>query len=50
VWQRLFRDGKELAGRLAHEVGPARRVTYRGLAHGGLAMMTSLTWQGERKV
>ncbi|MER5520983.1 hypothetical protein [Streptomyces sp. NPDC002763] len=50
VWQRLFRDGKELAARLAHEVGPARRVTYRGLAHGGLATMTSLTWQGERKV
>ncbi|MFG2859372.1 hypothetical protein [Streptomyces sioyaensis] len=49
-WQRLFREGRELAKRVAHELGPARRVTYKGLAHGGLAFLTSVTWQGDREL
>ncbi|MEU6195072.1 hypothetical protein [Streptomyces sp. NPDC047061] len=47
-WQRLFHEGAELARRVAHESGPARRVTYRGVAHGGLSTLTSITWQGDR--
>ncbi|MFD9222880.1 hypothetical protein ACFWDI_23360 [Streptomyces sp. NPDC060064] len=49
-WQRLFREGMELARRVAHEVGPARKVTYKGMAHGGLAALTSITWQGDRQL
>ncbi|MFI6494538.1 hypothetical protein [Streptomyces sp. NPDC050564] len=49
-WQRLFREGMELARRVAHELGPARTVTYKGLAHGGLAALTSVTWQGDREL
>ncbi|MER7934921.1 MULTISPECIES: hypothetical protein [unclassified Streptomyces] len=49
-WQRLFREGADLTRRVAHEVGPARRVTYRGVAHGGLGTLTSVTWQGDRQV
>ncbi|MFD5430064.1 hypothetical protein [Streptomyces sp. NPDC127084] len=48
-WQRLFLEGTKLAERLAHEVGPTRTVTYKGLAHGGLGMLTSITWQGDRQ-
>ncbi|MEV7324493.1 hypothetical protein [Streptomyces sp. NPDC093970] len=47
TWQRLFREGQELARRVARETGPARKVTYRGLANGGLSTMTCRTWQGE---
>ncbi|KOT37538.1 hypothetical protein ADK41_19455 [Streptomyces caelestis] len=50
VWQRLFHQGMELAQQVAHELGPARTVTYKGLAHGGLAAMTSVTWQGDRQI
>ncbi|MGW3630294.1 hypothetical protein ACWD7F_09050 [Streptomyces sp. NPDC005122] len=49
-WERLFRLGEDLAGRVAHELGPGRTVTYRGLAHGGLAAMTSVGWQGDRQL
>jgi hypothetical protein len=49
-WERLFHEGTELARRVAHELGPARKVTYKGLANGGTAAMTSVTWQGDRKV
>ncbi|QOV35460.1 hypothetical protein IM697_36235 [Streptomyces ferrugineus] len=49
-WERLFREGMELARRVAHELGPARTVTYKGLAHGGLAALTSVTWQGDRQL
>ncbi|MFF3763225.1 hypothetical protein ACFYYR_03940 [Streptomyces sp. NPDC001922] len=49
-WQRLFREGRELARRVAHEIGPDRQVTYKGMAHGGLSVLTSVTWQGEREV
>ncbi|WP_405831426.1 hypothetical protein [Streptomyces sp. NBC_01176] len=49
-WQRRFREGTELARRVAHEAGPARKVTYKGLAHGGPAAMTSVTWQGDRQL
>ncbi|MFJ8632764.1 hypothetical protein [Streptomyces sp. NPDC093568] len=49
-WERLFREGMELARRVAHELGPARTVTYKGLAHGGLAALTSITWQGDRQM
>ncbi|MFF4114687.1 hypothetical protein ACFY0P_14600 [Streptomyces sp. NPDC001714] len=49
-WQRLFHEGAELAKRVAHESGPARRVTYKGVANGGLTTMTSVTWQGDRQV
>lgn len=49
-WERLFHAGAELAARVAHEAGPDRTVTYKGLAHGGLARMTSVTWRGDRQV
>ncbi|WP_405444513.1 hypothetical protein OG350_37510 [Streptomyces achromogenes] len=49
-WQRLFREGREISKRLAHELGPARTVTYMGLANGGLTTITSETWQGDRQV
>jgi hypothetical protein len=49
-WQRLFGEGRELSERLAREIGPARRVTYRGIANGGLAAMTSITRQGDRQL
>ncbi|MFF1676080.1 hypothetical protein ACFVYG_08610 [Streptomyces sp. NPDC058256] len=49
-WQRLFHEGAELAKRVAHELGPDRKVTYKGLAHGGLAALTSVTWQGDRQL
>ncbi|MET8247209.1 hypothetical protein ABZV31_23975 [Streptomyces sp. NPDC005202] len=49
-WERLFREGTELAKRVAHELGPARTVTYKGPAHGGLAALTSVTWQGDRQL
>ncbi|MFE1315346.1 hypothetical protein [Streptomyces sp. NPDC058755] len=49
-WQRLFRQGTDLSERLAHELGPARTVTYKGLANGGLAALTSVTWQGDHQV
>ena len=49
-WQRLFREGMDLARQVAHEIGPGRTVTYKGLAHGSLAMLTSVTWQGDREL
>lgn len=49
-WERLFHEGAELARRVAHELGPARKVTYKGVAHGGLAALTSVTWQGDQRV
>lgn len=49
-WERLFHEGAELAKRVAHELGPVRKVTYKGLAHGGLTALTSLTWQGDRQL
>ncbi|PBC65872.1 hypothetical protein BKI49_01075, partial [Streptomyces sp. Tue6028] len=49
-FDRLFREGKDLARQVAHELGPARKVTYKGLANGGLAAMTSVTWQGDREL
>jgi len=49
-WQRLFREGRDLARQVAHELGPVRTVTYKGLAHGGLAMLTSVTWRGDREL
>lgn len=49
-WERLFHAGTELARRVAHELGPARKVTYKGLANGGPAAMTSVTWRGDRDV
>ncbi|WP_328678453.1 hypothetical protein OG905_28835 [Streptomyces sp. NBC_00322] len=49
-WERLFHEGMELARRVAHELGPAQTVTYRGVAHGGLAALTSITWQGDRQL
>ncbi|WP_275461802.1 hypothetical protein [Streptomyces noursei] len=49
-WERLFHEGAELARRVAQELGPARTVTYKGLANGGLAAITSVTWQGDRQV
>jgi hypothetical protein len=48
-WERLFHEGAELAKRVAHELGPVRKVTYKGLAHGGLTALTSRTWQGDRQ-
>jgi hypothetical protein len=50
VWQRLFHAGADLARRVAHELGPARKVTYKGVAHGGLEALTSVTWQGDREL
>ncbi|GGK51220.1 hypothetical protein GCM10010094_09310 [Streptomyces flaveus] len=49
-WKRLFQEGMDLAKRVAHELGPARTVTYKGLANGGLAALTSITWQGIRQL
>ncbi|MGW3010934.1 hypothetical protein ACWC9R_19185 [Streptomyces sp. NPDC001219] len=49
TWQRLFHEGRALAGRLAHELGPARTVTYKGLANGGLDAITCVVWQGGRE-
>ncbi|MEU9287725.1 hypothetical protein AB0D57_24220 [Streptomyces sp. NPDC048275] len=49
-WQRLFREGTDLARRVAHELGPVRTVTYKGLAHGGPAALTSITWRGDRQL
>lgn len=49
-WQRLFHTGADLARRVAHELGPARKVTYRGLANGGLAALTRVTWRGDREL
>ncbi|NEA64239.1 hypothetical protein [Streptomyces sp. SID12488] len=48
--ERQFREGAELARRVAHEVGPDREVTYKGLANGGLVSMTSITWRGDQQV
>ncbi|MET9758500.1 hypothetical protein ABZ016_05500 [Streptomyces sp. NPDC006372] len=42
--------GRGLSERLAREIGPARTVTYQGVANGGLAAMTSVTWQGDRRL
>ena len=42
-WQKLFHRGSELAQRVARELGPIRTVTYKGVAHGGLSAMTSIT-------
>ncbi|WP_326657900.1 hypothetical protein [Streptomyces sp. NBC_00385] len=49
VGQRQYREGRELARRLAQELGPARKVTYKGMAHGG-PLWTSVTWRGERLI
>ncbi|NEC92163.1 hypothetical protein [Streptomyces sp. SID12501] len=48
--ERQLREGAELARRVAHEVGPDREVTYKGLANGGLISMTSITWRGDQQV
>ncbi|MFD8720373.1 hypothetical protein ACFV2H_20820 [Streptomyces sp. NPDC059629] len=48
--ERLFRTGSALAQRLAHELGPSRTVTYKGLANGGLAAITSVSWRGDRQL
>ncbi|MET8977653.1 hypothetical protein ABZX85_18750 [Streptomyces sp. NPDC004539] len=50
VWDRLFREGAELARRVAREVGPGRIVTYKGTVNGGLAGLTSVAWQGDRQL
>ncbi|MFE0508893.1 hypothetical protein [Streptomyces sp. NPDC058964] len=47
-WDRLFHAGADLAKRLALELGPARKVMYKGLANGGPAAMTSVGWRGDR--
>ncbi|MFF4782715.1 hypothetical protein ACFY3E_15635 [Streptomyces griseorubiginosus] len=49
-WRRLCHTGVDLARRVAHELGPARKVTYKGLANGGLDALTSVTWQGDREL
>ncbi|MGY4982875.1 hypothetical protein ACWCYL_38005 [Streptomyces sp. 900105755] len=49
-WERLFRDGSVLAQRVAHELGPSRTVTYKGVANGGLAAITSVSWRGDRQL
>ncbi|MFG2807134.1 hypothetical protein [Streptomyces massasporeus] len=49
-WRRLFLEGGELSRRLARELGPARTVTYRGIANGGLASLTKVTWRGDQQV
>ncbi|MCD9878143.1 hypothetical protein [Streptomyces guryensis] len=41
-WDRLFRQGSAPAQQLADELGPSRTVTYKGLAHGGPAAVTSV--------
>ncbi|MBR8643326.1 hypothetical protein KEF29_38205 [Streptomyces tuirus] len=50
AWQRLFEEGRDLSERLARETGPARTVTYRGIANGGLAAMTSVSRQGDQRL
>ncbi|GAA2327555.1 hypothetical protein OHT20_15950 [Streptomyces caniferus] len=50
TWQRLFHEGRDLARRVAHELGPAWTVTYKGLVNGGLAAMTYVEWQGDREL
>ncbi|WP_328385236.1 hypothetical protein OHS81_14790 [Streptomyces sp. NBC_00400] len=50
TWQRLFHEGRNLARQLAHELGPTRTVTYKGLANGGLAAMTCVAWRGDREL
>jgi hypothetical protein len=47
-WDRLFHEGLDLGKRLARELGPARKVTYKGTANGGLAAMTSVSRRGDR--
>ena len=49
TWQRLFHEGRDLAKQVAHELGPARTVTYKGLANGGLAALTHVAWRGDRE-
>lgn len=49
-WQRLLEEGEELSKRLAPVIGPARTVTYRGIANGGLAALTSVTWRGDQQL
>ncbi|MEU7056365.1 hypothetical protein [Streptomyces sp. NPDC046197] len=49
-WERLFHEGMDLARRLAHELGPGRTVTYKGLANGGPAALTYVAWRGDRQV
>ncbi|MEU3931702.1 hypothetical protein AB0E85_06585 [Streptomyces sp. NPDC029044] len=49
-WRLLFLEGEELSRRLARELGPARTVTYRGIANGGLASLTKVTWRGDQQV
>jgi hypothetical protein len=49
-WERLFQEGMDLAKHVAHELGPARTVIYKGLANGGLAALTSIIWQGDRQL
>ncbi|MFE2065689.1 hypothetical protein ACFXDH_25405 [Streptomyces sp. NPDC059467] len=48
--ERLFRAGSALAQRLAHELGPSRTATYKGLANGGLAAITSVGRRGDRQL
>ncbi|MFB7334704.1 hypothetical protein FNH09_03645 [Streptomyces adustus] len=49
-WQRLFHEGTELARRVAHELGPDRKVTYNGLANAAGAGPVPITWQGDRQL
>lgn len=49
-WRRLFREGGDMAKQLAHELGPARTVTYKGVANGGLDALTSVSWRGDREL
>ncbi|MHC5903633.1 hypothetical protein ACVNF4_06920 [Streptomyces sp. S6] len=47
--ERLFKEGRGLAERLAKYVGAGRRVTYLGLANGGLSSMSWDSWVGEHR-
>ncbi|MFJ5294850.1 hypothetical protein [Streptomyces sp. NPDC088348] len=49
-WHRLFREGRNLAQQVAHELGPTRTVTYKGLANSEVAPLTSVTWQGDQEL
>ncbi|WP_371793418.1 hypothetical protein OG285_35635 [Streptomyces sp. NBC_01471] len=49
-WQRLFLEGHGLAQQVAHELGPERTVTYKGLANSEIAPLTSVTWQGDQEL
>ncbi|MFK0287869.1 hypothetical protein ACIQVL_46420 [Streptomyces sp. NPDC090499] len=49
-WQELFHTGEALAQRLAHELGPSRTVTYKGLANGGLSAITWVGWRGDQRL